>query len=240
MICPNCGNENPSRAYCAECGARLDPGDTVMEHPRRESLLKREIVIIFAGLAALIGAAFGAWYILYASRSPGVVVVKFIEADRAGRLAEEQQYVSNHWDSRMVLSAMQTFRGQTGSSLFQKYSIAGVSEFGETATVNVQITVNPPPLLPGAPPPVAPAVPTTMFVPFTLIREGRDWKIDASQTLAGVSGVLMAMGIQQAAPTFQNLLPPGVMPGFGAIPPIAAPPLSRATPPSSGGSSPIL
>ncbi len=240
MICPNCGIENPSRAYCAECGARLDPGDAVLEHPRRESLLKREIVIIFAGLAALMGAAFGAWYILYASRSPGVVVVKFIEADRAGRLAEEQKYVSSRWDSRMILSAMQSFRGQTGSSLFQKYSIAGVSDFGESATVNVQVTMSPPPLLPGTPPPAAPAVPTTLLVPFTLIREGRDWKIDASQTLASVSGVLLAMGIQQAAPTFQNLVPPGAIPGFGVIPPTATPPQSSATPPSSGGSGSIL
>src|SRR6266567_7963107 len=97
-------------------------------YERRESALRREVVILFAGIALLLLAAGIAWYFLYARRSPVVVVERFIEADLAGDNVHQRQYVSTRWDSRFILSVLQTYRKQAGASPFTKYQIVGSSE----------------------------------------------------------------------------------------------------------------
>src|SRR5437867_11285585 len=87
-------------------------------YERRESILRREIIVLFAGIALVLAASAAAWYFLYAVRSPIVVVKRFIEADIVGNYSAQQQCVSSRWDSRFILSALQTFRKGAGASPF--------------------------------------------------------------------------------------------------------------------------
>jgi len=197
---------------------------------------------VIAGIVLILAAALGSYLVFYQSRSPETVVRKFIEADQKGDFASESLYVSSGLDSRMILSLMQTVRTQSGTSPFQNYKILRSSIQNDRATVHVQITFNPPPATPIAAPRTPPAGVTTYDVMFFLTRQSGDWRIEPTETVAGLTGVLLAAGLQQSplnllfngnlgAGTFPLPLPNGTTPGFPGIP---APPTS--VPPSNPGS----
>lgn len=220
MVCPECQSESPaSSAYCGRCGRALgEEATAIPRYPDRAALLRREIVIMAVGILLLFGAAFGVWYALVYQRSPMVVVQRFIEADRAGDFALEQQFVSQQWDSQLVLGMLQAFRKQTGKSPFQNYRILGASVSGQSASVSVEITAHVPNLtgsgpasLPGPNP--SPSGPTVLPITFTLRVEDGQWKIDAAQTALSVAGALVAMGYQQFGTSLPGLFPPGGPPG---------------------------
>jgi hypothetical protein len=245
MVCPQCRADNSgANSYCGSCGATLahsaqglplsgggrqpiSTPERLNDSPRyerRESILRREITILAAGLAFVAASPFGAWYLFFYQRSPAMIVQKFVEADRAGNLTAERQYVSSTWDSRMILSGLQTFRQQAGSSPFDKYRIADVSVNGDSATVDVEVTITAPAAMRPIVPPAAGAPAArnnTVTVGFALIREKGEWKIDPAQTLAGLSGVLLAQSFQQLAPTLG--LPQQPQPNGPVIPPPTAP-----------------
>jgi len=247
MVCPQCRAENPAdSAFCGACGRALAERAPSPHYLDRVALLRRELVILAFGVVLLLAAAFGAWYALFYQRSPAMIVRGFIEADRAGDFALEQQYVSNQWDSRVVLGILQAFRKQTGVSPFQSYRILDSSVSGQTAIVSVEITVTLPnragtgPLTtPGVNPPATGQ--NVLPITFTLLRENNEWRIDAAQTAMSVTGVLMALGYQQLGPYLPNLAPPGNLPPFSnpLPPPSNTPPSAPApaapTPPGSGG-----
>ncbi len=212
----------------------MDEGNVAVPQYRpRAVTLKREATIIAAGLALLLAAAMGAWYLIYYQRSPSAVVDRFMAADRRGSYSEETQYVADRWDSRLVLSALQNYRQQGGASPFNGSRIAGTTVTGDSAQVNVELKLPamtlPMPALPG----IAPAPPpgnTTYVVTFVLIKQNGEWKIDPTQTLASLTGALLAGGLRglpTAPPNLPNLFPgapgavpapaPGPQPGSGAI-----------------------
>src|SRR5437868_2374147 len=113
MFCPQCRSENPAdNGFCGKCGGRLDAPAEVPRYERRESIVRREIRILIGGVLVIIAAVVIGWYLISYRRSPALVVRNFIEADRAGSFSEEQRFVSSRWDSRMILSLLQTVRQQ--------------------------------------------------------------------------------------------------------------------------------
>jgi hypothetical protein len=218
MICPHCKVENPhGDSYCGKCGHGLT--EEVARLPRytdRRLLVRRELAILLGGIFLIIVAACGAWYVVGYQRSPAMVVRKFIDADIAGQFAQQQQYVANSWDSRAALSLYQQIRQQAGASPFKNSVIKDVSvDRGQTAFINVEITVTPPklPVMPGgfAPPP---ALTTPTVFPFTFVmqRENGEWKIDSTQTLVSAAMAVAFTATQKLGPNFAfpNMkLPPG-------------------------------
>jgi len=203
---------------------------TIPQYGTRDSLFKRELAIIAAGILLVLGAVYLTWMLVFRQNEPDVVVRKFVEADRAGRYAEQNALVANAWDASMILSTVQTFRQQSGISPFERYRIADSSVSGNNAQVNVEVTLNPAPVSAF---PAAVQLPQTLLVPFHLVRQGDGWKIDPTRTLAGLTGVLMAIGFQQLIPNLQNLLPPGLSPSLTPPPAATVPPTPNPPPPSS-------
>ncbi len=203
---------------------------TIPQYTARDSLVRRELAIIAAGILLVLGAVYLTWLLVFRQNEPDVVVRKFVEADRAGRYAEQNALVANAWDATMILNTVQTFRKQTGLSPFERYRIADSSVSGNSAQVNVEVTLNPAPM-PAFP--TAPQLPQTLVVQFHLVRQGDGWKIDPTRTLAGLTGVLMAIGFQQLIPNLQNLLPPNLNPTPTQPPVATIPPAQNPPPPSS-------
>ena len=227
MQCESCQAVNPSgNAFCGKCGAALsDSSGAVPVYPTRASNVGREMTLIAAGILAILVAVYGAWYFMYAQRSPDSVVRRFIEADRSGDMAAERKYVSSRFDSHVILSALQAVRTQIGVSPFNQYRILRSSITGETAFVYVELTFpRTTPFIPNITTPAAPnpAVgPIVQQLPIYLIREDGEWKIDSTQTVAGITAIFVALGVQQMAP---NFTPPAGFPGFpGAATPTAPP-----------------
>lgn len=239
MNCGQCGAENPSdHRYCGQCSHLLDDDAPVPRYRDRTSLLRREFVLIGAGMTVLLAAAFFAWYLFYFQNSPEMVVRHFMDADRKNQFAGQQQYVSNRWDAQMMLTAFQTIRKQAGTSPFASYRIVDASSSGKTAYVHVNLLFDPivmpaAPLLapfrnPAAPPrpvppPATPNGKVTVPVVFTLNYEDNTWKIDSSQTLATVLANLAALGYKQFGP---NLLNGGIPPGLQNLPGLTLPNLT--------------
>jgi hypothetical protein len=216
MICAHCRAENPAdNTYCGQCGSALAEDAAPPRYPDRASLIRREIVIVAVGLLTLLAASYGVWLALYYRNSPESVVRQFIEADLAGRLDQQSQYVSSRADSRLILAAVQEFRRLSSASLFQDYRILGSTTRGQSATVSVLLTL-PPPTQPPAPPtpgmPAPPPANSTFPVTFSLIREDNEWKIDPTQTLSDVAGTLLANGYQNIQKNLPNLWPPPTLP----------------------------
>jgi len=202
--------------------------DAVQCLPRyelRQSVLRREVAILVAGILAIFIACALTWYLLSYRGSPAFVVRQFIEADRAGVFSEEQRLVSSRWDSRMILALLQNVRQQSGASPFDKYLIQNVAISGETAEVGVQITLPASANLPVARARAA----TSTYVSFSLVRENGDWKIDPTQTMSSLTGIILSLGLNNLG---QGLLPPGGMPGIGPSGPgpIIPPPSMPTTP----------
>ncbi len=262
MLCPTCRSENPAaNGYCGSCGTVLNDASAVVpKYNDRKGLVKREIALVLGVCSALVIAGSVVWYLLYATRTPAHVVRSFIEADRAGLLPREQQYVAGEWDSQAALSFFQTLRRQSGSSPFQNYHILPGGTDKEPAYVNVELTVPPPsiPLLnPATPPPANQTVPVNnvkVVVTFVLKRQNDEWKIDGSQTLMSVASTLAAQGLQQfqanpltlpnlkLPPGFPNLgLPPGLAPGLAppALPPGLTPGPAPGLAPAPSGAPPL-
>ncbi len=215
MICGSCLTENPGdNTFCGQCGAQLSDVP-VPRYPDGTRIVRREIGIVVAGVMLVVAAAFGSFMVFYQTRSPETIVRKFIEADQKGDYSSESLYVTSGLDSRLILSLMQAVRSQAGTSPFQKYKIIGSNVRNDRATVHVKITVNTPPPAPAVVAPIAPApAATTYDVLFFLTRESGDWRIDPTETAAGLSGVLLAAGLQQSP---LNLLLNG-NPGAGMFP----------------------
>jgi hypothetical protein len=251
MVCPSCGIENPApNTFCGKCGTALGaaPGDAATSVPRygdQKRLIKRELAMIGGGVAALVCAGWVAWYLLVATRSPAHVVKAFIEADKAGQYAREQELIANSWDNRMALSLFQSLRKQSRTSPFQNYRIVSTGEFGGSRTSYVEVEVTMPtlsiPYLSPAPAMGSGGPPhSKLGVMFILTRQSDEWKIDASQTLATVASALAAQGLQSLP------LGPGSLPSFPSLPNIQLPPgwpnitlpPAATAPPSSGGSGP--
>src|SRR5205823_1105618 len=115
-------------------------------------------------------------------------------------------------DSRMVLSLLQTYRQQGGASPFQQYRILGATVNGDNGTVNVEVTIKT--ALPGTPIPggavpgvTAPPPRSVYVIAFYTVRENGEWKIDPTQTLASISGMLLSTGIQQFQQNLPSLIP---------------------------------
>lgn len=238
-LCPSCEAENAStNAYCGQCGTILDDARAVVpRYADSKRLVRREVVILFAGVFAVLTALWTAWFFLVSTRSPAHVVRSFIEADRAGQYAQEQELISDAWDARMALSLFQGIRQQAGSSPFQNYRILDTSgSQGDTAFVTVELTlpatagIQPPPLV--QPPAKGAAGKQKLLVTFVLTRRGDTWKIDSSQTLSGVLSALAAQGLQQFQWNVPNLPGMTVPPGW---PGSVFPPGTPQAP--SGGSS---
>jgi hypothetical protein len=251
MVCPSCATENAvANAYCASCGTSLGDASSAAAVPRygsQQGLVKREIAIVIGGLTAVLFAAWLAWYLLVTTRSPTSVVRAFIESDRAGQYSRQQELIASSWDSRMALNFFQALRQQSGSSPFQNYRIVRTSESrSSNAFVDVELTLGQP-AIPFLTPPkgAASGQPAThkIMVTFVLSRQGDDWKIDSSQTLATVVSAIMAQGfqnIQANPPSFQNLpIPPG-WPNFGIPPLTPGLPAPGASPPPASTGSPTI
>jgi hypothetical protein len=241
--CPSCAAENPtSNTYCGRCGDQLSGGEPSVPHyASSRSLVKREIVIVAAGITAVLAAAWCAWYLMVAARSPSAVVSEFMELDRKGRYAQQENLVASSWDNRMALSLFQQMRQQSGSSPFQNSRIVRASETrSQNAFVDVELSLTPPslPFL-GSLQKQSPGQPSTMKmnVTFVLVREGDGWKIESSQTLASVIAALMARGFQQFSmpPGTPNIMLPPGWPTLGFPPPSTSPSIPPSTSPSTGG-----
>jgi hypothetical protein len=242
MNCGLCLAENQgNNAFCGQCGAPL-ADDSVPRYPDQKKAARREIGIVIVGVVFVLAAAMGSYLAFYQTRSPETIVRKFIEADQKGDFAGESLYVSSGLDSRLIMSLVQGVRAQTGTSPFQQYKIIGSSVNNDRASVHVQITVNPPPAPPSVAAPVPP-VPTKYDIYFFLIRENSDWKIDPAETAAGLTGVLLAAGLQQSplnllfngnpgAGTFPFPWPNGTMPNVPGLP--TTPPSVPQNNPGSG------
>lgn len=226
MECPSCNAANPVwNRFCGACGGPLPEDEGIPEYPTRHTSVRREIAVVSAGFLLICFAVGLAWYLFFQRGSPASIVRAFIEADRNSDYATEQQYVLSRWDSRIVLSALQTFRQQTGFSPFKQYRVLNTSFNGDTAVVNVEVTFRP---AASASPGVIPVPASTQTVPFVLVRQNRDWWIDATQTAAGLAGIWIANGIQQVLPN--GLAPPGGVPPIGPNGPMAVP----SPPPATG------
>jgi hypothetical protein len=184
-----------------------------------------------SGIAFILAAVAGAYFLFLVPRSPAYAVQKFMEADQAGNFTEQNRYVSTRWDSHLLLSAFQAIRQQSGASPFQKSRIVNTYQRNDIAVVSVELTLPNPPPVPANP---APAIPANnkVVVSFQLVREGNDWLIDPAQTMAGLAGVLVGMGINQSPIGTLFPLPGGL--GGTVAPPIATPPTS-APPTNSNG-----
>jgi hypothetical protein len=217
MICPHCKAENPpADSYCGKCGhAVTEEAARLPRYTDRRLLVRRELAILLGGIFLIIAAACGAWYMVGYQRSPSAVVRKFIDADIAGQLAQQQQYVANSWDSRAALSIYQQIRRQAGVSPFKNSVIKDVSvDRGQNAFITVEITLTPPkmPAMPGFAAPPALATSSILPISFIMVRENGEWKIDPTQTLVGAAMAVAFTATQKLAPnfTFPNLkLPPG-------------------------------
>lgn len=243
MLCPSCAHENPvSNGYCGSCGTVLNDAAVVIpQYGDRKRFVKREVAVIFGGVAALLAAGWVAWYLLVSSRSPAHVVESFIAADRAGQYSREQQLVSDN--SRMALDLFQVVRRQSASSPFQNYRILKTSEDRSGAAyVEVEITM-PQPTIPfltptaPAPAPGAPPPNVKMRVTFILTHQGDDWKIDSGQTLAAVISALAGQSFQQfqlKMPNFPNIPLPPNWPNMG---PSSTTPAPGSTPNAGAPSS---
>ena len=189
----------------------------------RDSLLKREILILGAGLGLVLASMYIAWLFLFRMNAPDAVVKRFIEADLAGRPADQQALVARTWDAKLILDMIQEFRRRSGSSPFQDYRIATTSVNGPDAQVNVTVTLTPPAALLF---PSGPQTPQSLIIPFHLVREDNEWKIDPTRTMIGLSGVLVSAGFQQLAPRLGGSIP---------LPPTPGPPPQSPFPPAAPG-----
>lgn len=226
MTCPTCQTDNPSEnAYCGKCGAALNAHhSSVPIYASRSTSVRRETIVVLIGILAIFAALAGTYYLFFVPRSPQYAVRRFIEADLAGNLADQSRYVSTRWDSRLFLSTFQTIRQAAGASPFKNYAIADTSERNDSAAVVVRIPLPTP--SPANPPPAKPPrglLPNnSVDVIFQLVRENSEWRIDPAATVASLSGVLLALGINQA-PGNLPIPFPGA-PGGIAVPPAGPPP----------------
>lgn len=230
MTCPTCQAQNPpENAYCGQCGAALAAHDSsVPIYRSRSHSVRRETIIILIGVLAIFTALAGTYYLYFVPRSPQFIVRQFIEADLAGKMADQSKYVSTRWDSRLFLSTFQTIRQASGSSPFKNYSIPDSSERNDTATVAVRIPIPAPLVAKPGPAKLPPgAFNNSVDVLFHLVRENNEWRIDPTQTAASLAGILIALGINQAP---GNVLIP--FPGTGPIP-FPGTPGGMAAPPAA-------
>lgn len=216
MNCPNCHAENPAEnGFCGKCGAPIDP-ERIPRYNHAHTV-KREVFIILGGISLLLASVVIAYVLFFRGIAPDAIVQGFIEADKSGNLSAENQYVTTSAASRMMLSMMQTMRGAAGTSPFQNYRITRSYGDPQNAMVDVEVTfANPAPRIAGTPPPP----PNKYQLTFFLVRENSQWKIDPVQTTAGLTGMLMAMGMQQLQTNFfgpnggLNIPNPLAGPGF--------------------------
>jgi hypothetical protein len=235
MTCHNCNFQNPaSNAFCGQCGHALPLAEgEIPNYKSRSVSVKRESAIILVGIALILGALAGVYILFLVPRSPAFAVRKFIEADLSGNFAQQSQYVSNRWDSHLFLSTFQTLRQAAGASPFKNYRFLDTAERGGNATVSVQITVSAPVAAnPALVAPAAPAAPTALIIPFVLIHEDNEWRIDSASTSAGLAGVLMAFGINQVP---ANTLVPFLGAPGGPIPPPTTTPFPQSPGNNNGG-----
>lgn len=229
MVCEHCGAESSAgNHFCGKCGYALadsDSGGSLPRHAPRAVILRREIAILSAALLILAGTVFGVWYAMFYQRSPEMVVRRFVDADLNNQLSRQNQYLVDRWDSRMVLSAFQALRRQTGSSPFRDCRITGATQSGNTAYVNVVLTFTLP-SVPGVNTPLnasAPPGPTSVPFAFVLLSDHGEWKIDGSQTIANAAGALAAVGYTQIAPLLKGV-PNITLPNTGVPVPAVPPP----------------
>lgn len=223
MVCPQCRAETPAdNQFCGKCGFPLSGEGATYPQSRRDSAVRREITVIFAGITLVLIGVAAAWYLLVVAHSPASAVRSFLEADKREDFAAEQQYVRAGLDSQVILSLLQVYRQTSGKSPFQNYAITTTQVSGETAMVWVQITLPASPnVLAGFTPPRG-AAPNVSSVPFQMVREGGNWKIDPAITMTILAGALLVNGFQQWAPTAP------------AMPMPYAPGPLRMAPPGSG------
>jgi len=181
----------------------------VPRHTSTATLVRREVVVLLAGLCAIMVAVFGVWYVLAKLRSPEAVVRRFIDADIHGRYAEQRQCIEQGMSSSAVLTLFQQVRKQLGHSLFDKYRITDITRTGDSATVDVEI---PAPSF-GIPSAAGTPPAQTITIAMAVVRHGDDWRIQPEQTLANALPFLLAQGWQSLG----LKLPPGLpsIPGMG-------------------------
>jgi len=220
MQCARCRKPVPDdRLECPSCGEA--PG--IPRHEPRERLVRREIVIVTAGVLAVLGAAVLAWHLTVARKSPRAVVERFMEADRRGEFASAELLVSRRADSRMLLGAFRSLRQSLGFSPFDSARVLAASSSNSMASVEVEVQLPQLPSFPGVPPGTPPPIRQPQRFTFSLVYEEGEWRIDPAQTAAGIAGALLAAGLQKAA-GFPSALIPGVAPPpSGASPAPAVP-----------------
>lgn len=199
MLCGRCSAEAAEGdSYCAKCGFPLNA--RLAEIVPRDTAIRREIGIVVGGISLVIAAVAIGWFVFVSARSPQAAVRRFLAAESNGQMVEAGSLIRQSADSQLILSLLQTYRQQSGASIFKGSQITGAQTSGDVADVQVLIP-NPPsaPQIPGQP--VVP--PTPMLVPFHLVRENGEWKIDATATAVSFTGTLMSGLVKQFGNGFQ-------------------------------------
>ncbi len=201
MQCPNCRAENPAdHMFCGQCATPLaEHAGGPVRHMDATRLARREIVLIVAVVALLLGGGYASWQFIIGQRGPDAVVRRFIDADMRGDYAALNKFVAPGVDASIVLQVFQHYRRSTGASPFVNCRVQDPVKYASSATVDVEIH------------PKNSNSPTPLTITFSLSYENGEWKILPSATVASALTALVLTGSHQFATSLSSLLTPSLM-----------------------------